>query len=264
MEPVRLELKVRRGQWRFFALLFLVLGTPFALAVPLFLVVAFVDRNGGALVGVVFGAIFGFTSVPAGLAAWRISRSRPKIVVASDRLTIEHAGVFVMPVELNRSAVHSVYVRQFPAVERPPEFEGTAWQRLRQRSRWIDRQGMLPGPLPISSWHCPDLSILNGIEVYNVLIVMANSMSLKGVTRRGLGALSLATRGLMYHGPTRATVARGFFAVAIDDDGARQAFASWPTAETPDPELWDWLYAGTNRGFGWLGWRSRRRAQQTT
>ncbi len=156
-------------------------------------------------------------------------------------------------------------MRQFRGVERPPKFDGTRWQRLRQWSKWLDRRSTLPDPLPISAWHCPDLSILSGIEDHNVLIVMANSRSLKSITRRGLGALSVAVgRGMSYNGPTRATVARGFFGVAIDQDRARQAFQSWPTAETPDAEIWDWLYAGSNRGFGWLGGRSRRQAQQST
>lgn len=260
---VRLELRIRRGQWGFFGALFLVLGIPFAIAAPLFLVGAIVDQNAGALVGVVFGAMFGSVSVPAGIVAWRISRAAPAVVVTEDFITIEHPGLFVKPVHLDRSAVHSVYVHTFQGAQRPPKFDGTAWQRLRQTSRWIDGRATLPDPLPISSWHCPDLSVLSGMEDHNLLIVMANSMPMRDLARRGLGALSLGVaRGMSFTGPTRATVARGLFAVALDEDRARQAFASWPTAEAPDPELWDWLYAGTNRGFGWLGWRSRRQAQE--
>ena len=88
-------------------------------------------------------------------------------------------------------------------------------------------------------------------------------MPMKVFARRGLGAIDLIlARGGGFHGPTRATVARGFFASVPDEEQARQAFASYPTAEAPDSELWDWLYAGTNRGFGWLGWRSRRAQQR--
>lgn len=106
-EGVRLELKLRRGQWAVFGWLFLVLGVAFAVAAPLFLLVAVVDRNAGALVGVIFGGVFGSVSVLAGISAWRISRSHPAIVVGEDRLTIEHPGVFVRPLPLSRSAVHS-------------------------------------------------------------------------------------------------------------------------------------------------------------
>lgn len=260
---VRIELNLRRAQWRFFGVFLLVLGIPAALGAAVFLFVAIVDRNAGALVGVVFGAMLGGVAVPAGFAAWRIARSHPVIVVADDNLTIEHSGFFANPVHLGRSAVHSVYMRDFQAVERPPQFEGRAWQRLRQWSRWIDRRGVSAGPLPISSWHCPDLSLLNTVDDRNLLILMANSMPMRGVSRRGLGALTLAiARGMTFTGPTKATVARGFFAAALDADQARQALASWATGDSPDPELWDWLYAGTNRGFGWLGWRSRHRARQ--
>src|SRR5207253_8347772 len=104
-----------------------------------------------------------------------------------------------------------------------------------------------------------DLSLLHTGEDHNLLIVVADPLPMEGFARRGLGALSLGVaRGMSYTGPTKATVARGFFAVAVDEDLARRTFESWPTAEAPDPELWDWLFAGTNRGFGW---RSRR-AQQ--
>jgi len=100
------------------------------------------------------------------------------------------------------------------------------------------------------------------MEDHNLLIVVADSLPMGDLARRGLGALSLGVgRGMSFTGPTKATVARGLFAVALDEDLARRAFESWPTAEAPDPELWDWLFAGTNRGIGWLGWRSRR-AQQ--
>lgn len=142
-----------------------------------------------------------------------------------------------------------------------PKFEGTAWKRLRQYSGWLDHRGTLPDPLPLSAWHCPDLSILSTMEDHNVLVVMANSAPLRDVSRRGLGALSLAVaRGINFTGPTKATVARGFFAVVLDEDLARRALESWPIEDHPYPELWDWLYAGTNRGFGWQGWRSRRKA----
>jgi len=199
--------------------------------------------------------------VPAGVVAWRIGRSHPAIVVTEDGLSLDHPGLFANPIFISRSAVHSVYVRRFQGAQPRPRFEGNAWQRLRQTSQWIDRRAVLPDRLPVTSWHCPDLSLLNSIEDHNVLIVMVNSMAMRGLVRRGLGMLTLAmARGMSFSGPTKATAARGFFAVAINEERARQALASWPTAEAPDPELWDWLYAGTNRGFGWLGWRSRRRS----
>lgn len=244
------------------AVFLLVIGTPFAVASPPLLFVAIVDRSVGALIGTAFGATWGSVLVPAGVAAWRISRSHPAIFVTDDGLMLEHPGLFVSGLHISRSAVHSVYVRRFRGAEPPPRFQGNAWQRLRQMSRWLDRGSPLRDSLPISSWHCPDLSLLQG-EDHNLLIVMANSMPMRDRARRGLGALSVAVaRGSTFTGPTKATVARGFFAVVLDEDRAGQAFASWPTAETPYPELWDWLYAGTSRGYGWLGWRSRRRARQ--
>lgn len=239
---LRLELKARRGQWGVFAAVFLIVGTPITVAVPLLLVEAIVDRNGGALVGVVFGAIGGGVLVPAGAVAWRLARARPAIVVDDDGLTIEHPGFFARPVHLSRAAVHSVSVGSLQGTQRPPRFEGTAGPRPRQT----------PSSLPISSWHCPDLSLLYVGEDHNLLIVLANSMPMKAFARRGLGALSLGiARGMRFTGPTRATVARGFFAESLNEDLARQAFAPWRAAEAPDPELWDWLDAGTNRGVGW-------------
>jgi hypothetical protein len=258
---MRVDLKLPRERWAFFGALFLILGIPFVVAVPLLLVVATADQNPGALVGVVFGPMIGGVWVPAGIVAWRISRSRPSIVVTGDTITIWHPGVLVRPVELSRADVHALYVRPFEGRHRPPRFEGNGWQRLRQRSRWADGRVGVPNPLPISSWHCPDLSVLHSFEDHNLLIVFANPMPMTDTARRGLGALSLAVaRGMSFTGPTKATVARGFFALAVDGEQARRAFASWPKAETPYPELWDWLYAGSQRGFGWLGWRRPRRA----
>lgn len=226
---MRIELKVRRGQWDFFGAFFLVLGLPFAIAAPLLLLEAIIDQNAGALVGVVLGGMFSSVSIPAGVVAWRIGHSHPAIIVTNDGLSIEHPGLFASPVAISRSAVHSVYVRPFQGTQRPPKFEGNAWQRLRQTSRWADDQSVQPSPLPISSWHCPDLSLLSAIEDHNLLIVMDNSMAMRDFARRGLGALTAAmSRGPAFTGPTKATAARGFFGVAVDEEPVKPSLHGRP------------------------------------
>jgi hypothetical protein len=251
------RLAIQRSQSTAFALGLLAVGALTATVALGFLGASVLDRNAGGTVGTLGMASFAWLFVPAGVPAWRIARSRPAIVVTDEGVTIEDQGLFARPVHLPRGEVHSVYVGPLPGEDAPPRFYGRG--ALRRSRQWHKSQPLLP----ISSWHCPDLSLLPPFESHNLLIVVSRSMPMRAFARRGLGSLDvILARGAGFHGPTRATVARGFFAFVVDEDQARQALASYPTAAAPDPELWDWLFAGTNRGFGWLGWRSRRAAQQ--
>lgn len=253
-----MRLGIQRSQSTAFAVLLLGVGAATAMVALGFLGASILDRNAGGLVGTLPMAVLAWPFLTAGVAALRIARSRPAVVVTEESVRIEDQGLFARPVHLSRREVHSVYVRPFPGGGDPPRFYGRG--ALRRMQQWHQSQPSVP----VSSLHCPDLSLLPPAQSHNLLIVVTRSMPLKDVARRGLGAIQLIlARGQPFKGPTRATVARGFFAALVDEDEARQAFASYPTAEAPDPEPWNWLYAGTNRGFGWLGWRSRRAPQRT-
>jgi hypothetical protein len=254
---VRIELDLRRGVWNVFAVLLTVTGVPFSIAAIALLVVSLLDRHGGDLVGGLIFLLLGAVATPAGVAAWHLGRAYPALVVDDYGLTLDHPGVLKRPLRLDRSEVHSVYVRSFPGHERSPTFDGTGWERFRQRVRWVDSRGGPQCLLPVGAMDAPDLSVLDVFEDRNLLIVLATSSPMKSLARRGLGSLALAVaRGPGYSGPTRATVARGLFGVVGDEHAARVAFASWPSADTPAADVWDWLYGEKKRG----GFEMRRSA----
>jgi len=183
--------------------------SPFSIAAIALLVVSLLDRDGGDLVGGLIFLLLGAVATPAGVAAWHLGRAHPALIVDDYGLTVDHPGVLKRPLRLDRSEVHSVYVRSFPGHERSPTFDGTGWERFRQRVRWVDSRGGPQCRLPVSAMDAPDLSVLDVLEDRNLLIVLATSLPMKSLARRGLGSLALAVaRGPSYSGPTRATVAR--------------------------------------------------------
>jgi hypothetical protein len=216
-----------------------------ALAAAGFLVASILDFSWSTLAGVAFTVPFAAVLIPAAVLAWRLSLAFPTVRVDEDGLTINHPAAFRHPLRVSRADVRSVHVRPFQGLVRPPPFTGSRWQRLRQRSRWADSGVALSDPLPVTSWYVPDLSALDTYEDRNLLIVLAHPRPMKDIARRGFGALRLiiARGGPHFTGPTRWTVARGFFARAVEEQEAHEAFRNWTNVseDMPDPQVWQWL-----------------------
>jgi hypothetical protein len=218
---VTIDLAVPRRAWGCFAVFFGVLGAPAALAGVGLLIAAAASQSAGPLVGGVLAALFAWVTLPSTVLAGRIARSTSRIVVDADGITIEDIGVLEAPLRISRQNIHSVYVGSSVGPVGSP--------------RWVKPQSM------VSSWYAPDLSLRWATDA-NLLVVLAEPLELRSTARFGLGLLGYATaRGHLYWGPTRWTIARGFFAKVRDETAARTAFAGWPTTSEPSPEVTTWL-----------------------
>jgi hypothetical protein len=221
MTVVTIDLAVPRRSWGFFAIFFGVLGVPSALAGVGLLIAAAASQSAGPLVGGVLGALFAWVTLPSAVLAARIARSATRIVVDAAGITIEDLGVLSAPLRISRQSIHSVYVGSSVGPTGVP--------------RWFNAQSM------VSSWYAPDVSLRWATDA-NLLIVLAEPLELRPTARYGLGLLGYATaRGHLYWGPTRWTIARGFFAKVRDVSAARTAFTGWPTASEPPEEVMAWL-----------------------
>lgn len=241
-----MQLDPRRGVWPLHA----VLMAPFALflvvATPLLFVVGVADAALEILLAGGLAAAAAIISVYSVTCGYRLARASPAISVSDNGLVLDHPGLFRGPVHLDRSLIHSVYLREFPAAVARPRIEGTRSQRLRSWVKDVDR-GVGVVDRPISSQRVPDLSTRLPMEGHNLLVVLTHPTSLAATTRRGLGAMSVPSMWVLYKGPTKGTVARGFFARVEDLPAARRCLSSWASSFEPPAELWRWLHARRDR-----------------
>ena len=176
--------------------------------------------------------------------ALRLGRARPRFLVGTDALVVEHPGLLHRPLVIPRRDVESVCLGQFIGPRRPRPSSGGVglFRRLRAYSRWLDSGGQFPSVS--ASEVLPDLSYplyypLGG-PMADVLVVLRRPFDLGTIPRRGLGIL--AAEGSAYFGPTRGARIRGMLGRAVHIDDARQAFSPWGVVvERPTEEMLAWI-----------------------
>jgi hypothetical protein len=237
---VTVRLKVRRRLWLFWArfaglsaAIFVLLGLGAA-------VVTVTDRSAGAAIGFGLSAAMCAALIPAAFTTFLLATRDPTITADEDAIRIDHPGMFRKPLRLNRRDVHSVYVRNFPALRKRPRFEGSRWKRFWAWSRWVDT-GSAWTDLPVNSDCAPDLSMLTDGEDRNLLIILAHPLPMRSA-RRGLGALHFLMRYASHNGPTRSTIARGLFGRVLDEDAAIQTFDGWSMPTDVPVDAWQWIH----------------------
>jgi len=227
MPNVSVDLELPRRSWTAIAILFWVFGIPFGVVGVGATIATATSWSTDPLIPAVVCLAMAAVFVPPALLATRISRSRPRMSVNGSEITFEGIGVLTGPLTLPRDGVHSVYVRGAPE----------------QRSRRFPY-----GESVVSNWYAPDLSLRWNADA-NVLIVLAEPMALRSAARFGIGMLRfLDGRSGAYWGPTRWSIARGFFARVRDESAARAAFAGWPTRTEPPAEVMAWLHRPKRAG----------------
>jgi hypothetical protein len=232
------DLKSQPWLWRSMAWL----GFAFA-ALMLLVAVAAGGADGPA------AARLGFAAVSVFLAAWgfvfgrraqRLSRARPRLVLLSETLLVEHPGLLREPITIARADVEAVCLGSFVGYRQiPPKGTGVSpWKWLRRYSRWLDSGG--PTVTVSASRTLPDISNVVGGRTPDILVVLRRPFDLSTLPRRGLDILVPETAP--FSGPVRGARIRGFLATATELDSARQAFSPWGVVrETPTEEMLAWV-----------------------
>lgn len=238
------ELKTQRWFWRSMAWL----GFAFAGLMLLLMVAAgAADSPAAARLGLaVISAFPAGWGVVFGRRAARLRRATPRIVLSSDKLVVDHPGLFREPVTIPRTDVEAVCLGSFVGYRRPPPGRSgiSPWKWLRRYSRWLDSGGTA---LTISaSRTLPDISNVTGGRTPDILVVLRRPFDLGALPRRGLDMLS--PEGAPFNGPVRGARIRGFLATATDLDNARQAFSPWGVVlEAPTEEMLAWISPSRSR-----------------
>lgn len=238
-EPsIAVELKSQRTLWISMA----ALGLSFGGLMLLFGVGAMIAGN-ASLAWLAFGVLLTGIAVWAlvfGGLALRLSRARPRLLVTSESIVVEHSGLLRQPLVIGRSDVEAVCLGDFVGYrKRPPDMAGASlWRRLRSYSHWLDSGGTT---LTVTaSENLPDFSNVMGGHSPDVLVVLRRPYDLSTIPRRGIGIL--APEGAPFHGPVRGARIRGILGRADDLDHARQAFSPWGiVADSPTGEMLAWI-----------------------
>jgi hypothetical protein len=161
---------------------------------------------------VVFGsAMLGAVTLCGWMAliSFGLARRGAEVCVGASHVVIDNPALFVKPLVVDRSQVHSIWL-------------------LDDYQRPLVGSASLPKP-----WYSPDVGATFG--PWNFLLVLNPPIALGGYVRRGVGLLRvLLGRAGGHRGPTRWSVARGFFAAVVDIGAARDAIVGWPTGtESP-------------------------------
>jgi hypothetical protein len=212
------EVLLSRRWWTGLAILFSAWVALGVIGIPL-LIAGVAHGSGHPLENGAIAAGLGALGLPAAASAWRIGRSHPSVILDDATLTIHHPGILRRPLHLDRRQVRALYFR--PSLDPPRR-----------------------GQLPVSIRCAPDLSLEAGSGA-NMVIALAEPLPLRSLARFGLGLWNLIVirGGAPYYGPTRRTVAYGFFARAVSDDASGAALLdAWrPEPSEPAESLWNWL-----------------------
>jgi hypothetical protein len=229
----RIPLALDRESWRIFAV---TIGVCLAITVGAIAVGVLVTDGpaGGAGVAIVLLLLVSplLLLVRFALVA---GRSEAWIEVSAASLTVHHPVFLSEDLVIERDVIHSFFVGDMSAIRpraNPDESSSTPWQRLRAKSREIDR-GTYGRTTVGPSRAAPDLASVTSNRGLNLVLVFNRSFFLARSPRRWLRVGRLFSRGSFFtRAPRRNDWIRGLFGVVQDPESAANGLVDAGVART--------------------------------